>query len=352
MSQALLQTQPIQTNTQSRSATQNLPQQPQTQRKFGAAYRMIATNQLDKDLWLKYRGLGIGASDAAAAVGLNPFKSQLELWMEKTGRIEPAKPSDTEDSPLLWGTVLEPIVAEHYAKRTDSKVRRVNAILQHADYPWMLANLDREVQGGKVAILECKTAGAHAAKHWNDGVPEYIQLQVQHQLAVTGFESADVAVLIAGQQLQIHRIERDEALIANLIQLEQAFWHRVENNIPPPADSSASSERALRQLYPHSTSQKLDLLEDAQANQAYDELLVVRDQLAILKDKEALLKHQLQQVMGEAGQAQLLSGRLSWKLSKPSTAFDVKAFKEDHPDLFADYQIPKMGSRRFLVQPD
>ena len=80
MSQALLQTQPT---TQSISATQNLPQQPQAQRKFGAAYRMIATNQLDKDLWLKYRGLGIGASDAAAAVGLNPFKSQLELWMEK-----------------------------------------------------------------------------------------------------------------------------------------------------------------------------------------------------------------------------------------------------------------------------
>ncbi|BBP45102.1 endonuclease [Thiosulfatimonas sediminis] len=333
------------------SSTQDLPI-ADTQRKFAQAYRMIATNQLDKHLWLKYRGLGIGASDAAAACGLNPFKSQLELWMEKTGRIEPSQPSDNEDSPLLWGTVLEPIVAEHYAKRTGSKVRRVNAILQHADYPWMLANLDREVQGGEVPLLECKTTGAYGAKHWSEGVPEYVQLQVQHQLAVTGFEAADVAVLIAGQELQIHRIERDEDLISNLIALEQAFWHRVTEDIPPPADASASSERALRQLYPQNTSQTLNLTENKSANTQFEELLYVREQLAILSDKEALLKHQLQQTLGDAEQAQFESGRISWKCSKPSTAFDSKAFKEDHPDLYAEYQIPKMGSRRFLVKPD
>jgi putative phage-type endonuclease len=85
--------------------------------------------------WLQARQQGIGASDAATAVGLNPYKSQLELWMEKTGRIIPQQPDPNEDSPMVWGTKLEPIVAEHYAKRTQSKVRRVNAILQHSEYP-------------------------------------------------------------------------------------------------------------------------------------------------------------------------------------------------------------------------
>ncbi len=82
-------------------------------------------------------------------------------------------------------------------------------MLQHPDLPWMLANIDREVIGdSNVQILECKTAGIHGAKLWKESVPEYVQLQIHHQLAVTGMSSADVAVLIGGQQLEIHRIQR------------------------------------------------------------------------------------------------------------------------------------------------
>ena len=73
------------------------------------------------------------------------------------------------------------------------------------------SNIDREVTGSsEVQILECKTAGINGVKLWKDGVPEYVQLQVMHQLAVTGKQAADVAVLLGGQHLEIHRIERDE----------------------------------------------------------------------------------------------------------------------------------------------
>ncbi len=78
-------------------------------------------------------------------------------------------------------------------------MRKVNAVLQHPDKPWMLANIDREVVGASgVQILECKTAGEFGSRLWKDGVPEYIQQQVQHQLAVTGKHAADVAVLLCG----------------------------------------------------------------------------------------------------------------------------------------------------------
>lgn len=99
-------------------STSTRPRFSQPARRHAQAMRIISTHQLDQDLWLKYRNQGIGSSDAATACGLNPFKSQLELWMEKTGRIIPEQPKMTEDSPLVWGTILEPIVAEHYAKRT------------------------------------------------------------------------------------------------------------------------------------------------------------------------------------------------------------------------------------------
>lgn len=124
----------------------------------------------------------------------------------------------------------------------------------------MLANVDREVVGaGDVQILECKTAGIHGARLWRDGVPEYVQLQVMHQLAVTGHRAADVAVLIGGQELRIFRIERDEALIARLIALEQEFWEMVQSGTAPPGDGSESSEKALRYLYPVDSGDQVDL---------------------------------------------------------------------------------------------
>jgi len=138
------------------------------------ALRLISTKELPREDWLQIRKQGIGSSDAAAAVGLNPYKSQLELWMEKTGRdagLPKADPQD-EESPMYWGNVLEPIVAWHYSKRTKNKVRRINAVLQHPDpeLPWMLANIDREVIGADdVRILECKTAGINGARLWKEG---------------------------------------------------------------------------------------------------------------------------------------------------------------------------------------
>ncbi|WP_321275946.1 lambda-exonuclease family protein [Thiomicrorhabdus indica] len=340
------------TNNQSTLSIQ--PSQPNTsQRKYGHAIRAISTNQMDESLWLKYRNQGIGSSDAATACGLNPYKSQLELWMEKTGRIKPTVSDLSEDSPLTWGTILEPIVAENYAKRTGHKVRRVNSILQHGSHPWMLANLDREIVGNdEVQILECKTAGVHSAKFWGNGVPEYIQLQVQHQLAVTGQQAADVAVLIGGQKLDIHRIERDESLIHQLIKLEAAFWQRVQTDTPPPVDASSSSANALRQLYPHDNNEQIDLSEDNEANQSFEELLQVRDQLAKLSEKESLLKHQLQAKMGDNSLALLASGKLSWRQAKPSTVLDSKRLKTEKPDVFNQFSKIRLGSRRFLIQPN
>ena len=55
-----------------------------------AALRLVDTKGLDREAWLDVRKGGIGSSDAAAAVGLNPYKSPLELWLEKTGRSQDA----------------------------------------------------------------------------------------------------------------------------------------------------------------------------------------------------------------------------------------------------------------------
>jgi len=317
------------------------------------ALKLVRTTSLNRDEWLDVRKRGIGSSDAGAAVGLHPYKSPLTLWMEKTGRDAglPKVDPDDETSPMYWGTLLEPIVAAHYTRRTGLRVRRINAVLQHPQEPWMLANIDREVVGAPdVQLLECKTAGYHGAKLWEDGVPEYIQLQVLHQLAVTGKQAADVAVLICGQELRVHRIKRDEAMIAQLVELERRFWQCVVTDTAPPADGSESSDVALRALWPRDRGQVLDFSQDWEMSSAFSDLLALRHVLADTVSREAQVKQRIQQRMGEATTARFEVGEVRWKRAKDAVTVDFDRLLKDQPGLASAYEVSRPGTRRFTVR--
>lgn len=318
------------------------------------AKRLINTKQLDYQAWLEVRKQGIGSSDAAAACGLNPYMSMLELWMIKTGRVQ--QNIDDESSghaPLYWGKQLEPLVAEYYSMHTNNKVRRVNAVLQHPDpdKAFMLANLDYAVLGNEdVQILECKTAGEYGAKLWRDGVPLYVLCQVQHQLAVTGKQAAHICVLLCGQETKIYKVSRNEALIEQIIQAERLFWECVENDVPPAVDASESAAKALQQLYPeHVPLSTTDLSEDEQANQQFEQLLQARSQIDKHQEQFDLLKHQLQAKMQEAERATFKVGSVTWKKSKDSISLDSKALLKSHPEYLNQFPQTKQGSRRFNI---
>lgn len=318
------------------------------------ALRLVKTQDLSRDEWLEVRKHGIGSSDASTAVGLNPYQSPLELWAIKTGRdgdMPKIDPND-ETSPTYWGSLLEPIVAAHYTKRTGNRVRKINAVLRHPDQDksWMLANIDREIVGvTDVQILECKTAGEFGARLWRDGVPDYVVCQVQHQLAVTGKTAADVCVLICGQEIRIYRIQRDDELIARLIELERQFWHCVETDTPPPADGSESADRALRYLYPKDTGNTINFADDTEMSATFADLVNLRADIANREDLESLLKQKIQEKMGEASVAVFETGKVSFKRSKDSHGIDIAKLLLDQPDIPERYPLVKPGSRRFLI---
>ncbi|AOI96709.1 YqaJ viral recombinase family nuclease [Burkholderia sp. LA-2-3-30-S1-D2] len=325
--------------------------QPDRPRARRPALKLVKTQELSRDDWLAVRRTGIGGSDAAAAVGLNPYMSQLELWLDKTGRADglPRPDSDDTASPTYWGTLLEPIVAAVYTKQTGNRVRRVNAVLRHPSVPFMLANIDREIVGARDAsILECKTAGEFGTRLWRDGVPEYVQIQVQHQLAVTGKQAAHVAVLLCGQALKVFRVERDDALIGRLVELESRFWRCVESDTPPPADGSESADRALRHLYPGNGG-TVDFTDDRQLSSVFADLVAVRGQIEANQAFEARLKQAIQQAMGEATRAVFETGEVSFKRSRESSTIDLKRLLVDHPEYETQYATSKPGSRRFLI---
>ena len=318
--------------------------------RYGNAFRLADTKTLTHEQWLQVRQSGIGSSDAAVALGLSRYKSPLSLWLEKTDRRPATDLSDNEA--VFWGTTLEPVLAYVYAKRTGLKVRRVNAVLQHAEHPFMLANLDREVLGHAdgVGTLEIKTAGYHSAPQWEQGIPLAYQCQVLHQLAVTGHAWADVAVLIAGQDFRIYRVNRDDDKIADLIQREAAFWQHVTEDIQPDPDGSDDAAQALQSLYPQDDSQTLDLSESLEMNELFNHFLNARQQKEEAEAREAQLKQQLQASLGTASAAVFQEGKISWKKSRDRTTPDMEKLTTHHPEWLQHCSKTVSGTRRFMVQ--
>src|SRR5690606_12685414 len=142
-----------------------------------SAIRVVDTRELSREQWLAERKRGIGGSDAPVIAGVDPFKSPIRLWMEKTGQIVPEPAGEAAE----WGLLLEPVIAAEFERRTGKKVRRRNAILQHPEHAWMLANVDREIVG-EPALLEIKTTSAwNRAAVSEDRLPDRYIIQGQHR---------------------------------------------------------------------------------------------------------------------------------------------------------------------------
>ena len=339
---------------------ENKPVKPSANQS-STAKRLVNTKNLSHDKWLEVRKQGIGSSDAAAACGIHPFLSMLELWMIKTGRMASNIDASNNNgidgySPLYWGNTLEPMVAKYYQKHTGNKVRRINAILQHPDPDnhFMLANLDYAITGSdEVQILECKTTGEHGAKLWKHGVPLYVTCQVQHQLAVTGKTAAHICVLLCGHEAKIYKVERDERLIESIMEHERLFWQYVQTDTPPTPDHSESAARALKQLYPKpEPNSKIDFKNDAGANKLFEQLLSYRDYMQELEQRLDQVKHQLQSLIKDHEVAIFDKGAISWKRSKDSVSLDTKAVIKAHPELLTQFSKTRQGSRRFVVLND
>ncbi|MGX1457089.1 putative phage-type endonuclease [Bacillus thuringiensis] len=306
---------------------------------------LVNTLNMDHAQWLQARTQGIGGSDVSAIAGLNKWKSAVQVFLEKTQAIEK---EDIQSEAAYFGNVLEEVVAKEFAKRTDLKVQRRNAILQHPEYPWMLANVDRLIVGKKNG-LECKIASEYLKKEWRDEeVPAAYLLQCQHYMAVTGYEAWWIAVLIGGNKFVHKKIERDEELIQYLNDIEKDFWlNNVEKNEPPMFDGSDASTDLLKHLYPESITDSFVSLGKQ------EELLIeARDQvdreIKVLQEQKAEYENKIKAKLGTNEVGGTENYKVYWK-SYITNRFDSKRFKADHPDLYEQY-VKESKSRKFTVK--
>lgn len=307
------------------------------------ALQLVSTANLSREQWLEERRKGIGGSDAAAVAGLSPWKSPVEVWLEKTGQVEPEEPGEA----AYWGTVLEDVVAREFSIRTGLKVRRRNAILQHPRYPWMLANVDRFVVGENVG-LECKTTSAYNAKEWEgEEIPAQYILQVQHYMAVTGAYSWWLAVLIGGNRFIYKKIGRDDELIEQLIEIEKDFWeNHVLANVPPELDGSPASTELVKKLYPQATLPSVDL--PSQAKELIEELENVKADIKILEEQKNECENKLKQLLGEHEAGRIDDMIVTWK-NVTSNRIDTNRLKKEKPEIYEQY-LKSSSYRRFEIR--
>lgn len=305
------------------------------------------TSDMPRDEWLELRRRGIGGSDAAAIAGLNPYRSPWAVWLEKTGQIKPEEPSEA----AYWGTRLEGVIAEEFAKRTGLTVERVPAMLRHPEHEWMIADIDGLVvtpSGAQAGVLEVKTAGGRHEDEWADGrVPEAYMIQGMHYLAVTGLPRVWFAALIGGQRFLVRVVERDEELIAALIRIEADFWRRVQALDPPDPSGSERDAELLARLHPEARDEAQVVLPD-DARDLLDELLAAQAALRMAEERVRWAENRLKLLMGDAATA-VWRGQpvVVWK-NVTSMRIDTKRLEAEHPELVAQYRVPSV-TRRFLL---
>lgn len=306
---------------------------------------LTRTDQMNRQEWLHARRRGIGGSDAAAIAGLSKWKSPVAVYLEKVGQ---APTEDLQSDAAYFGTILEDVVAQEFAKRTGLKVRRRNAILQHSEHSFILANVDRLIVGAKEG-LECKTASEYLKDEWKEEeIPAQYLVQCQHYMAVTGYEAWWIAVLIGGNKFVYKKVERDQELIDYLIQIESDFWNQhVLNRTPPAFDGSEASGELLKVLYPAALyEEEVELsLEADEWIQAFEQAKQ-EEQEASARRKEA--ENRLKALLGENEKGAAGDRLVTWK-NVVSSRVDTKFLKAKFPDVY-EQVVKESVSRRFAIK--
>lgn len=309
--------------------------------------RILDKRGMTEEDWQEYRKqqTGIGGSDVATILGLNPYKTAFTLWLEKTGQITP---SEVSNQYIEWGNLLEPVIREKFAKETGFEVMENPYVLQHDEHDFMVANLDGEVidDSGERGILEIKTASERMAKDWENGIPNHYMLQIQHYLAVTGYSYAYCCCLIGGNNFKYYKIERDDYVIDAIISAEMDFMLRVKNWIAPEISGHAADSNYLASAYPEANDNEA-LLEPHLERLAvrYDAL---QQEIKALQAEADYIKNRIKLEAKEYGV--LRNDRI--KISMPTvkkTNFNSKEFAADHPELYEKYKTLEISYRGFTV---
>lgn len=301
------------------------------------------------DAWLAARREGIGGSDAAAVCGLSQYTTRLGVWLDKTGRLDRRGATVAQQ----WGHHWEGLVLRWFAVEHDIRVRRAG-LLADRDRPWLRATPDAYAHDG--GLVQVKTTSRWSLDHWADGqVPDEAEVQVQHEMAVTGRPHAWVVALVDGRDLLVRKVRRDENLIQDLVGIEEQFWtEHVLTDSPPALDGPLPELGWLRsepgKALPLTDELRALLIERQEAKtwerRATEKVEEINDQIRLLMgDAEQVIDPAKDRTVVTYRRGGVFAGKrfsdahpfAAADCERPVMRVDPKLVRERHPELWAEY---------------
>lgn len=304
----------------------------------------------DKNEWLEHRKSGIGSSEVASILGLNPWETPYQLWRSKKGLEEPK----TETFAMKAGHYLEDAVARFWTDETSREIIKASAediLIVNNEKPFLRVSPDRTFwlpgmpkNANNKGILECKTTQAAIDP---EDLPKHWFCQLQYQLGVAGLEQGSLAWLTGGREFG----HKDIALVPDfyewMTEEVERFW--VDNILGDVEPEAINASDVVAKYARHSEGKYLAI--DEQTYQAYLELKEVREKIAALEATKEQLEDAIKLQFADAEAITYCGETIAtWKAAKDSQKFDSKKFQKDHPGMASAYLFTVPGSRRFLLK--
>ena len=303
----------------------------------------------DRAEWLKVRESGIGSSEVATIVGLNPWETPYQLWRRKVGLDAPKQ----ENFAMKAGHYLEDAVAQFWHDETGRDIIKASAgdwIIRDNDRPFLQVSPDRTYWLGESrspsekGILECKTTQMSID---GDDIPKHWFCQVQYQLGVAGYRTGSLAWLCSGREFGYKHLDFVPDFYGWLIQEVERFWVDNIQGRKEPAATNVSD--VVLKFNRHTDGKIIETSEEI--FEAYQSLKEVRKELDAIETRKTELEDKIKLAFGDA-EGLSFGGQTiaTWKAPKASPKFDAKAFQAAHPDLAREFTVPSQGARRFLLK--
>lgn len=300
--------------------------------------------------WLTARKDGIGASEVATIVGLNPWETPYQLWRRKIGLDAPKQ----ENFAMKAGHYLEDAVAQFWHDETGNDIIKSSVedfMFVNEAKPYLRVSPDRTYwlkdmprNDYNKGILECKTTQMSLDA---EDLPKHWFVQVQMNLGVAELEQGSLAWLCSGREFGYKNLAFVPDFFAWLVEEVDKFWI---DNIQGKQEPTAANVQDILLKYNRHTDGKIVEVND-EIFAAYQDLKEVKDELSAIEKQKASLEEKIKMCFGDA-EAISYGGQTlaTWKAPKPSSKFDAKAFTAAHPDLEKEFTIPTQGARRFLLK--
>jgi putative phage-type endonuclease len=282
----------------------------------------------------------VGSSDLPAILGVSPYRSRLDCYLDK---VAPETRADVETVPLRRGRILEPYVAELIQAEVGLELAHRNRRFRDAVTPYFAAEIDAEYEdeAGALQNVEIKTVSPWLAAEWgepgSDIVPVSYLVQIQWGLAVTGRQKCRLFALIGFDDLRSYTFERDEALITEMRRMAREFWQvYVRTQSPPPIDADHGGVMAtIKRLFPGTNG--LTATASALHENYYRAMADAGEKAKLYQGLHDAAKAHLTLEMGENAQLVFHDGQALKRAQRTRKGYTVEAIE------YLDVRIGKAG---------